>query len=1166
MLVILSFAFPTRVEPSRKAGFTCCRGLLARRSILSALCFLAAFIPNARAQKAPEPQELEAGARIEGDFTAGAPHNYKITLTTGQYLQFALQVSGTSAAGKVLGPDNNELRVFRSRERGPTPVSVIAGQSGSYRIFIDPPGVNDDGTFVLAVITIRQTTSLDKTRLAAEKSFSDAEELLAKWNVESSRKAILNYEKSLTLWKTLEDQKEELRTLLRLAGVWNLLNDPTKALAYYDAARTLSQATNDLMNLSESLAGSGYIYYSQGDNERALEIATAALQHARSASNDYEEAQALDLFGETSFGAGDVRKALDLYQQALAIWQKMKDRNGQALALLHVGYAHSDLSETAEAIKAYDQALVLWRSTKHAVGIGLTLTGQGHLQSKLGNKQEALNLYDQAARVIDPTGNKIALASILNGRGYVFEELGETKIALHNFMRALAAFEGIGHRIGEAGTLYKIGKTFLSMGKSDDALQYFERSRTVSQAIGNKRMEAVPTGLIGKIYLSLGKQSLALKYFQDASALNKQTEDNRELAYTLNSIASIYEQLGQQDQALKYYEEALDLNKRTKDNFGESASLFNIARLLKRDGKFLEAKTKIETALQISESLRENVASPEFRSSYIASIYQQFELYIDLLMQLHKQFPNEHWNAAAFEASERGRARSLLEMVAESNHQLRKGIDPSLLEREKALKSQLDELTTPKTGARINDKNERESIEAKMETLIAQYREMEGQIRASNPHYAAIKEPYTLKTKQIQELLDSDTVALEFALGHEHSFGWAVTSTSIDSFELPAAAEIESLSRQVYEALVARNQRPTEESFSQTNARIARADSDYLEKATALSEMLLKPALQLLKFKRIVIIADGVLQYLPFAALPTPGNAATPLILDHEVINLPSASVLAVQRQRPANREPATLSLALFADPVFDRDDERVSRAGKENSLHTAANRTSNNGPAAGRTSVGKGEPAEVGQALRDVRLGINGRIPRLSFSRVEADAILAVTQSLRPLGALDFDASRKLATTEDLSRYRYLHFATHGILNSEHPELSGLLFSMVDEKGKPQNGFLKLVEIYNLNLKADLVVLSACQTALGEDVRGEGLIGLTRGFMNAGALRVVASLWRVDDAATAELMSEFYREMFVNHKSAAAALRSAQIHVSEQKRWRSPYYWAAFTIQGDWH
>src|SRR5205814_10361889 len=122
-----------------------------------------------------------------------------------------------------------------------------------------------------------------------------------------------------------------------------------------------------------------------------------------------------------------------------------------------------------------------------------------------------------------------------------------------------------------------------------------------------------------------------------------------------------------------------------------------------------------------------------------------------------------------------------------------------------------------------------------------------------------------------------------------------------------------------------------------------------------------------------------------------------------------------------------------------------------------------------------------------------------------------------------DFKANRATATNTDLSQYRIVHLATHGLLNSQHPELSGVVLSLVDEQGRPQDGFLRLHEIYNLKLSADLVVLSACQTALGKDVRGEGLVGLTRGFMYAGAARVVACLWKVDDRATAEFMNGFY-------------------------------------------
>jgi len=154
---------------------------------------------------------------------------------------------------------------------------------------------------------------------------------------------------------------------------------------------------------------------------------------------------------------------------------------------------------------------------------------------------------------------------------------------------------------------------------------------------------------------------------------------------------------------------------------------------------------------------------------------------------------------------------------------------------------------------------------------------------------------------------------------------------------------------------------------------------------------------------------------------------------------------------------------------------------------------------------------------------------------------------------------------SQALARYRVVHFATHGLLDSERPELSGIVLSLVDQKGRPQNGFLRLHEVYNLSLPADLVVLSACQTALGREIKGEGIVGLTRGFMYAGAGRVSASLWKVDDAGTAELMRRFYAHMLKENMPAAAALRAAQVEMAGRGLYRSPYFWAAFVIQGDW-
>jgi CHAT domain-containing protein len=189
----------------------------------------------------------------------------------------------------------------------------------------------------------------------------------------------------------------------------------------------------------------------------------------------------------------------------------------------------------------------------------------------------------------------------------------------------------------------------------------------------------------------------------------------------------------------------------------------------------------------------------------------------------------------------------------------------------------------------------------------------------------------------------------------------------------------------------------------------------------------------------------------------------------------------------------------------------------------------------------------------------------RLRSSRVEAEGIAALVRESERLKALDFQASRATAMSEEMSHYRIVHFATHGLLNSRAPELSGVVLSLVDERGRSQNGFLRLHDVYNLKLGADLVVLSGCQTALGKMIRGEGLVGLTRGFMYAGAPRVVASLWRVPDKPTAELMNHFYKGMLVDGLRPAAALRAAQVKMSRGKRWQAPYFWAAFVLQGEW-
>jgi CHAT domain-containing protein len=404
--------------------------------------------------------------------------------------------------------------------------------------------------------------------------------------------------------------------------------------------------------------------------------------------------------------------------------------------------------------------------------------------------------------------------------------------------------------------------------------------------------------------------------------------------------------------------------------------------------------------------------------------------------------------------------------------------------------------------------------------------------------------PLTLKDIQTK-VLDKETLLLEYSLGEERSFLWAITQDSITTFELPNRQEVETAARRLYELVTERNRVVKDETLTQRRLRLARSDDEYQRAASVLSNMLLQPAAAQLKDKRLLFVSDGVLQYVPFAALPAPAEttAYRPLILDHEIINLPSASVMAVLREETAGRSRAPKTLAVLADPVFQTDDPRIGKAGSVGS--------ENNGVA-----------AEANRSAKES--GLDSFV-RLRFTRQEANEITRLVPADKRLEALDFAASRISATSAALDQYQIVHFATHGLINNRHPELSGIVLSLVDEKGQSQNGFLRLYEIYNLKLNADLVVLSACQTAVGQDIRGEGLLGLTRGFMYAGAPRVVATLWQVDDRATSELMKRFYQKMLGEGLRPAAALKAAQVSMQADKRWSSPHFWAAFTVQGEW-
>jgi CHAT domain-containing protein/tetratricopeptide (TPR) repeat protein len=883
---------------------------------------------------------------------------------------------------------------------------------------------------------------------------------------------------------------------------------------------------------------------------KSIEKYHEAMELYRRASDRSREAVTLNSIGLVYESLGEMRKALEKFNEALPLWRTVGDRRREAETLNNIGVVYDTLGEMRKALEKYNEALLLRRAVGDRIGEAETLNNIGAVYWSLGETQKALEIYNEVLPLWRAVGDRSGEATTLNNIGIAYQSLGETQKALEKHNEALPLRRAVGDRRGEAVTLNNIGSVYRSRGEMQKALEKYNEAMPLWRTVGDRNGEAATLNNIGLVYRLLGETQKALEKFNEALPIRRAVGDRRGEAATLNNIGLVYWSLGETQKALEKFNEAMPLSRDVGDPNGEAVTLLRIARVEQKLGNLTQARQAVEQAVGIIESLRANIAGQAFRASYFASRHEFFESYIDVLMQMRKQNPAAAFEALALAVSERARARSLLELLKEARADIRQGVDSSLLERERSLQQRLNARAAAQARL-LNSKHtpEQADVAAKeIAAIIAEYEEIQGQIRARSPRYAALTQPQPLSLTEIQQqALDEDTLLLEYSLGEKRSYLWLVSHRSIDSYELPPRAEIEAATRRVYELLTARPKRGTP------------PDPQLIAQAETLSSMLLGPVAAQLGGKRLVVVAPGALSYLPFAALPAPEDKKRPardyepLIAKHEVVTVPSASVLSVIRRETAGRQRATKSIAVLADPVFEVSDPRLTPAKNHAGEPTAAPTTD-------------AEDSELTRAIRtmnfsDARAGFT----RLPFSRREAESVFALTPRGTGLKATDFSASRALALSKQLSQYRILHFATHGLLNSERPELSGLVFSLVDQDGKPQDGFLRLHEIYNLQLNADLIVLSACETGLGKEIKGEGLIGLTRGFMYSGAPRVVASLWNVDDFATAELMKLFYHGMLKDGLPAGAALQAAQLGLSKQKRWASPYFWAGFVLHGEW-
>ncbi len=838
-----------------------------------------------------------------------------------------------------------------------------------------------------------------------------------------------------------------------------------------------------------------------------------ALQVWRELGQDALAGEALNRLARQHYAQGRGREAAELYAQAAETFARLGDARWEAITRVGLGANLLPRGETEQALEQYTRALPLARRAGDRLAEGMALQGQGQAHQNLGELQVALDRYQAALALLPDEGDRTPRASALHGLGVLHARFLHDEARGRELLLAAKDAWPPSWESYKARSLSQLGRLAFEQGDLGDARRHFEEALAL-------RREKDPCGsAVNLARLALVEEAERGRPAEDVhlgealAIVGAQSCPRSEPTVHLLA-AGLSDRRGDPGTAGRHYLRCAELFLAQRDRLGAAECLVGRAQAERASGDAAAALAASQRALEIVEGVRPTVLREDLRASFFSGAEAAYDTHVDLLLEAGQE-------EGAWAVAEQARARVLRDQLAEAGAGLRRGADARLVERERQLQRRLNALETQRLGTSERQADRLRALSDEIDGLVAQLETVRGELRRASPRYAALVRPEPESPVALgRDLLDADTSLLEVRLGGTRSTLFAVTRDGVEAFPLPPREELEELARQAG-------------SWIKGLAWPGR----HPEASCELVQQLLAPAAAHLGAKRLVIVPDGALETLSFAALPDPRAAdcstATALVESHEIVYLPSAATLAAQRRLLAGRRPAPGWLAVLADPVYSPDDPRVTPL-----------------TAGGTSAKTRGRTAPVWR-----------RLPR---SAEEAAAIAAGLPASRVRLALGFEASRATVTSGALAPYRILHFATHGLLDVERPLLSGLALSQIDARGQPVEGGLAAHEIYDLDLPAELVVLSACETALGRQVPGEGLVsGLPRAFLYAGAARVVVSLWAVEDQSTRELMEQFYRGLFERALPPGQALAEAQR--SLQRAGRPPSQWAGFILLGDW-
>jgi CHAT domain-containing protein/tetratricopeptide (TPR) repeat protein len=1026
------------------------------------------------------------------------------------------------------------------------------------------------------------------------------------FDLEEYQKAQAKFQEVLQIYRATNEKNRQAITLNYLGLAHDAVKEYPEAIIKYKESWQIFESIENLFkqaivlnNLSNTHEAAGDLYENQRNMPDSRQEYRLALESRRKSLSLFQELKTISpeieawdflySIGNLYKKLKDYQQAHDTYQQVLRLLQKAEKQSikmgypyaigdftfrskffsnpnlFKGIVFLSLGNTHQSSGNYQQAIYAFHTSLSLMQFARQ------TYERQEFPEFSKDERAFALMIESWTAGFLGITYANVREHKL--AQQYREEALKlASKIGVnavenltHNFFTSFTSFSS-DQNLDEVEFIRQSRLLWTSLGTQGETvwqialagrLAESEELKDKQQALNlyNKALSQISEdkevlrantlNSVGKLLIDIGNPQEAITWHQQALNLWQKLKNRRREAATVSLLGNAFSNLKKYEKALNFYNQALQMQRELQDSSGEADTRYNIASLERSRGNFIQARNEIEATIKLVESkptktetgvisLRIKLSTEDFRisnsvqltgtsytenidsqplklnssdygsylnlASYLERKQRYYEFYIDLLMQQHQKHPEWGYDREALELSERSRGRSLQTFL---------------------------------NAATINNETQAQT--------------------PAEQNAVTLNQP--LKLVEIQQLLDQDTLLLEYFLGKERSYLWVVSrdeqsnTSTIKSYMLPKSKDIEQVARRFNDFLTVPSLRVRPNKTAQAGIE--------------LSEMILAPAREQLKQQRLLIAADGILQYIPFSALPIPQADQTldpdniaastqPLLVNHEVVNLPSASVLALIRQRQGTRQPAPRELAVFADPVFDLEDKRLvinsNQMAPQFQLFSSA------------------LTASTGTHSNPNFPDIIQLYPRLPGTRKSSERILAFVPESERRQLFDFDANLENATSPELGQYNIVHFETHGILDSQNPEESGVVLSGVNREGELQMGLLSPRFVFNLQLPAELIVLSGCRTGLGKQVKGEGLVGLTSSFMYAGAERVVVSLWSVEDRATSELMTRFYQGIFKEQLPVAKALRKAQLSMLQDPQWQLPYYWAAFTLQGEWN